>query len=209
LSRKSEEDGLPARYQAKRLDKGGLLSHHHTRRLDSLIAIASEMGRVYRSTINGMISTSDGARLIYQLKEIRAAREAVNAEAALAIANVPPPPPAKIDVSIITVPAGHFISPEQSQQIANGEFLKQVEHTSIPLSDYARNAAAPAEADRELNAAIDAAVVFVKPGEPARYEEPHGIIPQSPEEAQLLSELEGLPYEAWLQRAGIANVDQS
>jgi hypothetical protein len=139
------------------------------------MAIASEQGRVYRACINGQISTSDGARLTYQLKELRCTREAINAEIAAAAAKAPAIP-AKIDVSIISIPTNHFLSAEQSAQISNGEFLKQIEHERIPLSDYTRDAAAQAAADREINAAIEAAAI-VPPDAPAPRE-----APQSPEE---------------------------
>ena len=107
MARKRKHEVLPPKYTANRVDRGGLLCANHTRRLDSLIAIASEMGRVYRSTINGLISTSDGARLIYQLKEIRGVREAVNAEAALNAAKEAATP-VPFTVNVISVPSGHF-----------------------------------------------------------------------------------------------------
>ena len=142
------------------------------------MAIASEQGRVYRATINGLISTADGARLTYQLKELRCTREALALEAENAAKKLPAIP-AKIEVSIIAVPSGCFVSPERAEQIANGEFLKQIEHERVPLSDYARNAAAQAEADRELDAAIEAAAI-IKPDEPAPIPTPEVIVPPAP-----------------------------
>jgi hypothetical protein len=44
--------------------------------------------------------------------------------------------------------------------------------------------------------------------EPEQIEEPAAIEAQSPEEARLIAELEGLSYDELLQRAGVSNVDQ-
>jgi hypothetical protein len=121
------------------------------------------MGRVYRATINGLISTADGARLTFMLRERRCTQEAINAEAARAIANTPPPPPAKIDVSIVTVPHGTFLSKEQFQQMENGEFLQTIEHERVPLENYARDAAAQVAVDREIDVAVEAAAAAVIP----------------------------------------------
>ena len=63
-----------------------------------------EQGRVYRATINGLISTSDGVRLMVQLREIRCSLEAVAAEAAAIAAAVPPN--YSMTVAITTVPSG-------------------------------------------------------------------------------------------------------
>ena len=71
------------------------------------------MGRVYRATINGLISTADGARLTFMLRERRCTQEAINAEAALAIANAPPPPPGDFHLNILTIPEGRFLTHEQ------------------------------------------------------------------------------------------------
>ena len=237
MSRKSEENGLPVRYQAKRLDKGGLLSHHHTRRLDSLQAIGSEMGRVYRATINGLISTADGARLTFMLRERRCTQEAINAEAALAIANAPPPPPAKINVSIVTVPHGTFVSKEQFQQMENGEFLQTIEHERVPLENYARDAAAQVTVDREIDAAVEAAAAviphdvpmpnkaIVPPAPPLDQDEidrangfefsrpydqrrrPQPMPPKKTQSPLSRAELEAMTVEELARRAGVSLVD--
>jgi hypothetical protein len=133
------------------------LCPNHTRRLDSLMAIASEQSRVYRATINGMISTSDGARLTYQLKELRCTREAIALEAAAATRNAPAQP-GNVSISIVSVPAGCFVNTERAERIATGELLKQPGVKTLTLEDYSRDAAVEqAEADREIDAAITAA----------------------------------------------------
>jgi hypothetical protein len=78
----------PSRFQTKkRLDKpAGLLSWHHTRPLRTLKDILSEQSRVYRAMINGVISTAEGTRLVFVLKEIRCTREAIDAAEAAAAA---------------------------------------------------------------------------------------------------------------------------
>ena len=50
-----------------------ILEPKHTRPLNSHRAIRQEMARVYRSCINGHISTGEGSRLIFMLREINAA----------------------------------------------------------------------------------------------------------------------------------------
>jgi hypothetical protein len=143
------------------------------------MGVAREMGRLIRLSYNGHLAVGELTGYIFPLDKTRSCLEAAIAIEANAVANAPPPIPAKIDVSIITVLAGHFVSEKQFQQIANGEFLKQVEHERVPLSDYARNAAAQAEADRELNAAIEAAAI-IKPDEPAATPTPEVIAPPPP-----------------------------
>ena len=66
----------------RRIDKKGILCTHHTRPLNSLRNILSEHARVYRSVVNGALSTIEGVRLSFILREVRAAMEAVNAETA-------------------------------------------------------------------------------------------------------------------------------
>jgi hypothetical protein len=103
------------------------------------MAIASEQGRIYRSTINGLISTADGARLTYQLKEMRCTREAIALEVEAAAKNAPVVPK-KVDISIISVPSGCFVSEAQRQEIENGKFLQTIEHERISLADYTERA---------------------------------------------------------------------
>jgi hypothetical protein len=137
------------------------------------MAVASEQGRVYRACINGQISTSDAARLAYQLKEIRCTREAINAEIALAKANEPPPPPGDTHISIVAIPAGHFVTAEQLRQIETGEFVRQGEHETLSLSDYSSKDVQQAEraATRELDTEIEKAARTI----PEHREEPAGF----------------------------------
>ena len=165
-----------------------------TVKLDTVMGVAREMGRLIRLYYNGHISVSELTGYVYALDKTRACLEAAIAIEANAIANASPSIPTKIDVSIITVPSGHFVSNEQLQQMENGKFLKQIEHESIPVDNYAEQAEQQAAADRELNAGI------------ATVANDHGIVPRSPEEAKLMAELNALPYEELLRRAQQAGV---
>jgi hypothetical protein len=136
---------------------------NHTRPLNSLMAIASEMARVYRSTINGMISTSDGARLIYQLKEIRAAREAINAEAILAIANRPPPPPGDVTINIMTIPANHFVTREQAS--ADYDWKRELADAKVELAQLS----APGEETAGGLGNEDVSSASLEPAEPSAF----------------------------------------
>ena len=87
------------------------------------MGIAREMGRLIRLSYNGHITIGELTGYVYALDKARAAEsaltiEAENAKRAPAISS-------KIDVSIITVPSGHFISAEQADQIQSGEFLQR------------------------------------------------------------------------------------
>jgi hypothetical protein len=119
------------------------------------------------------VGRGQGDRLIYQLKEIRCTREAMALEAEAA-AKKAPAVPSKVNVSIVTIPSGCFVSAERAEQIATGEFLRQVEHQTVSLDDHVRNAAAQAAAEREIDTAIDAAMFIepVDPPEPAPAPEP-------------------------------------
>ena len=119
----------------------------------------------HRAMANGKLSSSEGARFTFVLRELRCCLESEALEAENA-ARKAPAVLSEVNVSIITVPSGCFVSAERAEQIANGEFLRQVEHETVSLDDYTRNAAAQqAEAQREINAAVNT-VVFAEPIEP-------------------------------------------
>jgi hypothetical protein len=180
------------------------------------MAIASEQGRIYRATINGMISTADGARLTYQLREMRCTRESINAEAIQAAVNAPkPPPPPPTTVNILTIPSGTFVDEATMQRLNETadsfprtpliEYVElgpepgvareepaaiapEIAHERVSLDDYAERAAQQA-ANRELDEAIAAAAAD------------HAI---SPEQARLLTEVSNLTKELMRTAAPVA-----
>jgi hypothetical protein len=124
------------------------------------MAIASEMGRVYRSTINGLISTSDGARLIYQLKEIRGVREAVNAEAALAAAKEAAKAatePAPFTVNIVSVPEGFYKQPDGTfSPDAPGRLIEHIPCEPVTRAQPLEEFEPRTERERRLLAELEA-----------------------------------------------------
>jgi hypothetical protein len=126
-----ENNPQVGRYRTrKRIDRSAeLLSSHHTRPLRSLRDILSEQGRIYRSVVNGVISSAEGARLVYMLREIRGTQESiVSAEIAaaeVAQANTEATP---VRIDIVTVPEGHFLQPDGSFRPMPEE-MRQIEHT--------------------------------------------------------------------------------
>ena len=113
----ANEAGGPSRakfHTRRRIDKPrGLLSHHHTRPLNTLRGILGEQARIYRSVINGALTSSEGTKLTYILKEVRCTMESVvNAEATEAAVNAAKEAATAaatpFTVNIVSVPSGHF-----------------------------------------------------------------------------------------------------
>ena len=100
-------------------------------------AVLSEQARVYRATINGLLSTADGTRLSYQLKEIRATQESIAnveaAEAEVQAASIAATPPAPLVVNVVSIPSGHFEQQDGSFAPNIPEHL-QIEHAPQQLS---------------------------------------------------------------------------
>lgn len=177
LSEVLEITGPPRSQTTKRLDKPpGTMNCR--RPLRTLKDILSEQSRVYRAMINGVISTAEGTRLVFVLKEIRCTREAVDAAeaaakaaseaaaiaaAAQAQANAEATPMA---ITIMTIPEGYYQQPD-------GSFAPMTPDMQLRL-------APPAEAPPE---------------------------PQSQSEAQLLVELDGLSDAQLLERAVQCGLD--
>jgi len=109
---------------------------------------------------NGKLSSSEGARFTFVLRELRCCLESEALEAE-AVARKAPPVPSKVDVSIIAIPHNCFVSKEQMQQMESGNFLRTIEHERFPLNDYVKRAVPQAEVDREIDAAIDAAAANI------------------------------------------------
>ena len=115
------------------------------------------MGRLIRLSYNGHITIGELTGYVYALDKARACLESALTIEAENIKRAPAIP-SRIDVSIITVPSGHFISAEQAQQIQSSEFLQQIEHERVSLDDYRREAITQqAEAEREIGVAVEAA----------------------------------------------------
>jgi len=115
--------GPPLAKTTKRLDKPpGTMNWHHRRPLRTLKDILSEQSRVYRAMINGVISTTEGTRLVFVLKEIRCTREAVDAAEAAAkaaadaaaIAAQTAAETSPMTVTVVTIPEGHYLQPDGS-----------------------------------------------------------------------------------------------
>jgi hypothetical protein len=174
----------PVRYKTRsRIDRKAILSHHHTRPLNSLRNVLGELSRVYRSVINGSISTIEGVRLSFILREVRGALEAVTAEearieateAARAAAAVTIEQHKPITYNIIGVPRGCYATKEG------------IDAADLPSEAIEDEASAPPPPVREFE-------------------------PQSAREMQLLAELERLTPEELLARAreaGFVDADGS
>ena len=119
--------------------------------------------------------------------ENRCTREAIDAAEAVALANAPPPPPARIGtVNIISVPAGRHFSAEELWRIEQGQSM------------------------------IDLSPQLEQPNEPPRCEAPAPteapIAQETPEDKQLMDELSRLSYRELLERAekaGLVDVGSS
>ena len=125
---------------------------------------------MYRATINGIISTTDGARLMFMLRERRCTQEAIDAQVAAAAAAAPAAP-STVHISIGTVPSGCYLTKEVTEALYRGTPLLLENEDVVSAKDYTR-AVSSRRADDELDAAIDAAA----PGQP------HGPAWQEPPE---------------------------
>ena len=99
-----EVEVISTRYRTKRRDKGGVWTSHHARPLDTLRNVPIEVARVYRAMANGKLSSSEGARFTFVLRELRCCLESEALEAENA-ARKAPAVPSEVNVSIITVRA--------------------------------------------------------------------------------------------------------
>lgn len=113
-------------------------------KLDTVMGIAREMGRLIRLSYNGHLSIQELTGYVYALDKTRACLEsAINLEVQAA-ANAPKPPPPPTTVNILTVPSGTFLN-EATMQRLN----EQSDHfPRTPLIEYAElgPTSAPVEA---------------------------------------------------------------
>jgi hypothetical protein len=86
-------------------------------KLDSVMGVAREMGRLIRLSYNGHLPPEELTRYIFALDKLRAALESANAIEIQAAANAPKPPPGAITVNILTVPSGTFVDDAKLQQL--------------------------------------------------------------------------------------------
>jgi hypothetical protein len=84
-----------------------------TVKLDTVMGVAREMGRLIRLSYNGHISVSELTGYVYALDKTRAALESAIAIEADIKANAPPPPPGDFHINIVSIPSNHFVSSEQ------------------------------------------------------------------------------------------------
>jgi hypothetical protein len=148
-------------------------------KLDTIGGVAAEQGRIYRLAINQKIKTAEAARLTYILREVRCSLEAI-----------PPTTPDQTTAfGIVSVPVNHFIRTVEEVSAAGSALV--IEHM-------------PSESIPEK---IDSAQT-IEP-EPIAQLVPQEIEPRSPEETQLLAELNGLSREELMRRAGVSDVDHT
>jgi hypothetical protein len=81
--------------------KTELFSRHNRRRLNTVGAIASEQGKIYRAAASGAIETGEAMRLSCILRELRAALEAANAAAIIDV-----PAGSSGDINVYAIPHG-------------------------------------------------------------------------------------------------------
>ena len=89
--------------------------------------ILSEQGRVYRATVNGILTPDEGAKLMAQTREIRATLEAIVTADAMVAANAPPPPPGNVTINILSVPEGHSVAPNDAGDLVSTP-MQTIEH---------------------------------------------------------------------------------
>ena len=123
-------------------------------KLDTVMGVAREMGRLIRLSYNGHLPAEELTRYIFALDKLRACLESAVAIEADAIANAPAVP-STVHISIGTVPSGSYFTKEAAEQLHNGTLLLENEN-AVSVEDYTR-AVSSRRADDELNAAIDAA----------------------------------------------------
>jgi hypothetical protein len=86
-------------------------------KLDTIMGVAREMGRLIRLSYNGHLPADELTRYIFALDKLRACLESAVAIEAQAAANAPKPPPGAMTVNILTVPSGTFIDEEMMQRL--------------------------------------------------------------------------------------------
>jgi hypothetical protein len=160
-------------------------------KLDTVMGIAREMGRLIRLSYNGHLPINELTGYIYALDKTRACLESAIAIEANAAKSAPVKHP-NINVSIVSIPSGHFIGAEGIARIESGAYQQLPGVVTRSVEDYISDADAQVGANRELNAGIATAA------------DDHGIVPRSPEQAELLAKLSILTTEELAHRAGIS-----
>ena len=110
--------------------------------------------------INGAISTSEGTRLVFVLKEIRCTREALAAADAVALAEAKAAAataqaaPTTLAINITSVPSGHYLQadgsfapmPDNMLQLAPPELNRLAAPEALPVEETTSQSAEEAEA---------------------------------------------------------------
>jgi hypothetical protein len=111
--------------------------------LDTAGGVAMEQARIYRLAINQKIKTSEAARLVYILREVRCSLEAI------------PPDPEPIcqprEIVIRSVPTGYGIDLENPERIVP---LLAIEHRADELVEMAEVDSSASEADSSPDLAL-------------------------------------------------------
>jgi hypothetical protein len=105
-------------------------------KLDTVMGVAREMGRLIRLSYNGHLPVDELTRYVFALDKLRTALEsAINIEAQAA-ANAPKPPPGAMIVNILTIPSGVFVDDAKMQRLneAADSFPRRplIEHVAEP-----------------------------------------------------------------------------
>jgi hypothetical protein len=87
-----------------------------TVKLDTVMGIAREMGRLIRLSYNGHITISELTGHMYALDKLRGCLESAIAIETAAKAAAPPPAPGNVAISILSVPSGYFLSEAQRRE---------------------------------------------------------------------------------------------
>jgi hypothetical protein len=115
-------------------------------KLDTVMGVAREMGRLIRLSYNGHLPVDELTRYVFALDKLRAALEsAINIDAQAA-ANAPKLPPAPTTVNILTIPPNTFLNDAKLQQLyekadtfPRRPLIEHVEPTSEPVAEAVRS----------------------------------------------------------------------
>jgi hypothetical protein len=135
-------------------------------KLDTVMGVAREMGRLIRLSYNDRLSVEELTRYVYALDKLRAALESANAIEVQAAANAPKPPPGAMTVNILTVPSNTFINDAMMQQLNE----KADSFPRRPLIEHVTEPSEPAAEAVQSKLASEAGLI--EPSAPTKLEAP-------------------------------------